>query len=99
MKRLFLALVLALGISPALAQWQTPLGTVPVGRGPGVIGFSSIAPGTAGNCLVSSGGTWISTTCGGGGGGITTPCAVGTLVAGGGIAVVPVCVDIATQNQ
>jgi len=99
MRKLFLAFALVLGVSPALAQWQTPLGTVPIGRGPGVVGFNSVLPGTAGNCLVSSGSTWISTTCGGGGGGITTPCAIGTIVAGGGVGVVPLCKDVATNAQ
>lgn len=32
---------LLLLISPVLAQWQVPAGTVPVGRGPGVTGFNS----------------------------------------------------------
>lgn len=94
MRKFLLAAVLALLTGPAAAQWQTPVGTVPLGRGPGVVGFSSVLPGSAGNCLVSNGSTWISTTCGGGGGGITTPCALGTLVIGAGVGVVPTCAAI-----
>lgn len=41
MKRLVLALLGLLAASPALAQWQVPLGAVPIGRGAGVTGFSS----------------------------------------------------------
>lgn len=99
MKRFIFALILFISASQAFAQWQVPLNAVPIGRGSGVVGFNSVAPGADGNCIVALGGTWISTTCGGGGGGITTPCAVGTLVAGGGVGVIPTCVDIATQNQ
>jgi hypothetical protein len=42
MKRLFLALALSSLISPAWGQWQTPSGTIPVGRGAGVTGFSTV---------------------------------------------------------
>lgn len=48
-----LALLLAAG--PALAQWQTPNHTVPIGRGGGVVGFGAAAPGTAGQPIVSTG--------------------------------------------
>jgi hypothetical protein len=41
--------------APAIAQWQTPNHSVPIGRGAGVTGFGSAAPGTAGLPLVSNG--------------------------------------------
>lgn len=47
-----LACVVAL---PAVAQWQVPDHAVPIGNGAGVIGFSSAAPGSSGQCLVSNG--------------------------------------------
>lgn len=40
--RLVLVLLLFM-VSPAAAQWQTPVNTVPVGRGPGVQGFNSMS--------------------------------------------------------
>lgn len=46
---------LLLAASPALAQWQTPDHSVPIGRGAGSTGFKSAAPGTAGIPLVSAG--------------------------------------------
>lgn len=93
MKRLTLTLVLSLWAGLAQAQWQTPTGTVPIGRGQGVVGFNSVAPGADGNCLTALAGTWISTICGSGSG-VTTPCAVNTLVVGGGVGVVPNCAAI-----
>src|SRR5258708_1982512 len=50
-----LALVLALFCTPVAAQWQTPNGAVPIGRGAGKTGFGNAAPGTAGLPLVSNG--------------------------------------------
>lgn len=47
-----IALLLA---SPALAQWQTPNHSVPLGRGSGVSGFGAAAPSTAGRPLISNG--------------------------------------------
>lgn len=41
--------------SPAVAQWQVPVHAVPVGRGVGMTGFKSAAPGTAGFPLTSLG--------------------------------------------
>lgn len=61
MKKLIFALLIL--ASPAFAQWQVPAGNVPVGQGPGFTGFAAVAPGTSGNCLVSSGATWISGAC------------------------------------
>lgn len=98
MKRVVLSAILALLASPALAQWQVPNSAVPVGRGPGVVGFSSVAPGSNGQCLTVVAGVWASAACGSGTG-ITTPCAIGTVVVGGGVGVIPNCADIATQNQ
>lgn len=51
------ALFLLALLSPAVAQWQTPNHSVPVGRGAGVMGFGSAAPGAAGLPLVSNGAT------------------------------------------
>lgn len=64
MRRIALALVglLALGAS-AVAQWQVPANSIPLGRGPGIVGFNSVAPGTSNNCLVSNGTVWTSTAC------------------------------------
>lgn len=42
---------------PAAAQWQVPNNAVPLGRGAGVTGFGSAAPGAAGSPLVSNGAT------------------------------------------
>jgi len=99
MKRIILAFILAALAGPVAAQWQVPSGTVPLGRGPGVVGFAAINPGADGNCLVSLGGTWVAAACSGGGGSIVTPCAIGTIVAGGGVGVVPLCKDVATNGQ
>lgn len=41
--------------SPAVAQWQTPNHSVPIGRGVGKTGFGSAVPGVAGQPLVSTG--------------------------------------------
>lgn len=54
MKRFLIALACLL-TTPALAQWQTPNHSVPVGRGAGVTGFGNAAPGTAGRPIVSNG--------------------------------------------
>lgn len=40
---------------PAAAQWQVPNHYVPIGRGPGVVGFNSAAVGTAGRLLIDQG--------------------------------------------
>lgn len=50
-------LAFLLACAPAFAQWQTPNHSVPLGRGIGVTGFGSVAPGTAGQPLVSQGST------------------------------------------
>lgn len=47
------ALVLMAG--PALGQWQVPANAIPIGKGPGVVGFGSLALGTSGWCLLSNG--------------------------------------------
>lgn len=41
--------------SPAVAQWQTPTHSVPIGQGAGVTGFGSAAPGTSGWLFTSNG--------------------------------------------
>lgn len=52
----FAAVALALLLAtPAVAQWQTPNHSVPIGRGGGTIGFGSAVPGTLGVPLVSTG--------------------------------------------
>lgn len=48
------ALLLAL-CSPAAAQWQVPLNSVPLGRGSSATGFNFAAPGVAGSVLQSTG--------------------------------------------
>jgi len=94
MKRL-IPFALALLLSqPAFAQWQVPLGSVPLGRGIGVVGFSNILPGTNGNCITSSGGTWVASPCAGSGGGFTTPCVVNVLLVGTGVGLPPGCVTL-----
>lgn len=55
LRNLTAAFALLLAVVPAVAQWQTPNHSVPIGRGGGVTGFSSAAPGTAGVPLVSTG--------------------------------------------
>ncbi len=55
MKKIFFALLLFLA-SPAMAQWQTPNHSVPIGLGSGT-GFGSAAPGPAGSALISNGAT------------------------------------------
>lgn len=42
-------------VAPAVAQWQTPNHSVPIGRGAGITGFGSAIPGVAGLPLVSNG--------------------------------------------
>lgn len=50
------ALALSLLASSAVAQWQTPNHSVPIGRGGGVVGFGSVAPSaTPGMPFVSAG--------------------------------------------
>lgn len=49
------ALLVALVFSPAMAQYQTPEHSVPVGRGGGKTGFNKASPGVAGYSLVSNG--------------------------------------------
>lgn len=53
MKKFLLVLCLTLAASAAEAQWQTPVGTIPVGRGPGVQGFTTVtgSGGTGAQCL------------------------------------------------
>lgn len=54
--RIFVFIVAALTASaPAVAQWQTPNHSVPIGRGAGVTGFGNVAPGSAGLPFVSQG--------------------------------------------
>lgn len=50
-----LVVIALLIASPALAQWQVPNHNIPVGRGAGVVGFNSIAVGTAGRLLIDQG--------------------------------------------
>lgn len=52
-----LVAVLFLLVHPVAAQWQTPIHSVPVGRGAGVTGFGSAMPGAAGIPLTSQGST------------------------------------------
>ena len=57
MKKLFAAALALLSCLPAYAQWQTPNHSVPVGRGPGVIGQGSAGPGATGLPLIGQGAT------------------------------------------
>lgn len=54
MKR-FLIAALCLVATPAIAQWQVPDHSVPVGRGSGISGFKSVGPCLAGVPIVGSG--------------------------------------------
>lgn len=56
MKKLLFVFAL-LFASPALAQWQAPDHSVPIGRGGGATGFKFAAPSTAGLPLASNGAT------------------------------------------
>lgn len=51
----FLFLAVLFACSPALAQWQTPDNSVPIGRGVGNTGFDYAAPGALGFPLKSNG--------------------------------------------
>ena len=55
MKKFFVIALLWLLGTPAFGQWQVPLNTVPIGRGPGVTGFTSVAPGTNGTISAPGG--------------------------------------------
>lgn len=55
MLRAAVALAFLLIYAPAFAQWQAPNHSVPLGRGAGVTGFGSAAPGTSGQPFVSQG--------------------------------------------
>ena len=55
MLRSAIAVVLLFVAAPALAQWQTPNHSVPIGKGSGYTGFGSAAPGVAGQPFVSNG--------------------------------------------
>lgn len=55
MKRFLIACAIFFNCSIAVAQWQVPLNTIPIGRGPGVTGFNSVAnTGTGTLCLLNS---------------------------------------------
>ena len=54
MKKLLVTAML-LAASPAIAQWQTPNHSVPVGQGGGVTGFNSVGPAAADLPLVGNG--------------------------------------------
>lgn len=49
------ALAALAAASPAVAQWQTPDHSVPIGRGAGATGFKNSSPGAAGSVLTSNG--------------------------------------------
>lgn len=77
MKRILLAVGLLLVLcAPALAQWQVPLDTIPIGRGSGQ-GFANTGTGTAGQVLTSNGVGVAPTWQAGGGGGSGTVTSVG----------------------
>lgn len=53
--RFAIALALLLACEPAVAQYQVPNHSVPIGRGSGVTGYGKAAPGVAGMPVVSNG--------------------------------------------
>lgn len=53
------AVLLSLLSLPAFAQWQTSNHSVPIGRGPGVVGFVGALPSAPGSSLVSTGGSGV----------------------------------------
>lgn len=53
--RLLIALAFIVLAGPAMAQWQVPNHAVPVGKGPGFIGFSSAAAGASGTVMLGKG--------------------------------------------
>lgn len=42
MKKFIIFVALLLSAIPASAQWQVPAGSVPIGKGPGIVGFGSV---------------------------------------------------------
>lgn len=56
LKRLLLALAFVSALSPAVAQWQVPVNTIPVGRGAGVSGFNTVggSGGAGTKCLLDT---------------------------------------------
>lgn len=56
MKRFILALCISLSPLPAFTQWQVPLNAVPLGRGPGVSGFTTVlgSSGAGTKCLTDT---------------------------------------------
>lgn len=57
MKSILRAIVffIALAATPALAQWQVAAHAVPIGRGPGITGFTAATTGTSGRLLIDQG--------------------------------------------
>lgn len=62
--RKILALVLMLLAEQALAQGTFPLNNIPIGKGPGKTGWTALAPGANGTCLVIAGGAPSFGSCG-----------------------------------
>lgn len=54
-RKLLIPLLLLLSCGDALAQWQVPEFSTPLGRGPGKQGFLSVLPGAAGGVFTSNG--------------------------------------------
>lgn len=56
MKRFIISALLVLWTASAAAQWQTPSGTIPVGRGQGATGFSTVSGsgGSGAKCLLDT---------------------------------------------
>lgn len=59
-----LALVLLLGLTVGAGAQTFPLGNIPVGKGPGKQGWTALAPGSNGQCLVIAGGAPSFGSCG-----------------------------------
>ncbi len=84
------ALTLLCLAAPAMAQWQVPAHSVPIGRGPGVVGFHDALSSVEGQVLTSHNGsdpTWTTPAAGGS----VTSVTCGTGLTGGTITTTGTC--------
>lgn len=80
--------------APASAQWQIQQNAIPLGRGPGSVGFASVLPAASGLCFMANGTSSAPTfqTCpGAGSGGSVTQIICGTGLSGGTITITGTC--------
>lgn len=92
--RKVLVLLITFVVNPAFAQWQVPVNNIPVGLGPGKVGFGVVTPSASGLCLMSNGTSTIPTfqTCPGAGtGGSVTQVTCGTGLSGGTFTISGTC--------